>query len=185
MKQRNGCVIKVFDGRGILNKEGGTRGYFKGLASRDISGIIRSKKYCQTQEILYLVEGQKGEGRDSMKIPLEGGVHTDTPTGTNNQQSNKKNNRGESLKKNDSTILAGVRLMDIIKGNKYEREGIGREREGIRDGTEDEEEKSESSSEEDISFRGKRGQDGITGMEVGEDTPVRYQPFWNLWKGRE
>lgn len=46
-------------------------------------------------------------------------------------------------------------MVDIVKRNDGEREGIGREREGIWDGTEDEEMESESSSWEHVVFRGK------------------------------
>ncbi|KAA6357185.1 MAG: hypothetical protein EZS28_047288, partial [Streblomastix strix] len=48
----------------------------------------------------------------------------------------------------------------VIKGNNSERKGERREREGIGDWIEDEEEESKSSSGEDVGFRGKRGQDG-------------------------
>ncbi|KAA6401173.1 MAG: hypothetical protein EZS28_003300 [Streblomastix strix] len=82
----------------------------------------------------------KAEGRDSMRISWE--------------------EEGESLRNNDSTMLAWVGLVDIVIGNNSERDGIGRKREGIGDGIEDQEEESESLSGEDISFRGKQGQDG-------------------------
>ncbi|KAA6382843.1 MAG: hypothetical protein EZS28_021626, partial [Streblomastix strix] len=92
--------------------------------------------------------------------PLGGGVCINTSTNINNIQDNKENNRGESLRNNDSTTFARVSLVDITKGDNSEREGVGRKREGVRDGIEDVEEESESSSGEDIGFRGKRGQDG-------------------------
>ncbi|KAA6353834.1 MAG: hypothetical protein EZS28_050639 [Streblomastix strix] len=87
---------------------------------------------------------------------LGGRVCTNSPTDTDNKQDNKENNRGENLKNNDSILLAGVGLMDTVKGNNSAREAVGSEREGIRDRIEDEEEESESSSGEDIGFRGKR-----------------------------
>ncbi|KAA6347400.1 MAG: hypothetical protein EZS28_052031, partial [Streblomastix strix] len=51
-------------------------------------------------------------------------------------------------------------MVDGFERNNGQGEGIRREREGIRNGIEDEEEESESSSGEDVGFRGKRGQDG-------------------------
>ncbi|KAA6403774.1 MAG: hypothetical protein EZS28_000699 [Streblomastix strix] len=75
-------------------------------------------------------------------------------------QSIKENNSGQSIRGNDSILLARVYFVDISKGNNSKREGIGRGREGVGDEIEDEEDKPESSSQEDIGFRGKRGQDG-------------------------
>ncbi|KAA6366853.1 MAG: hypothetical protein EZS28_037620 [Streblomastix strix] len=202
IEQRSGRFIKVVDGGGLFNKEGNIIGGFKGLVSWDNSGFMCSKKQRQTQEILQIGEGQKSERMILNESLLGGGVCINTPTDTNNKQSNKENSRGESSRNNDSSKLARISLVDVIEGNNSEREGIGREREGIRDGIEDEEEESESSSGEDIGFRGKRDnmeQDyfetlqkhpdyqeiqldlqQITGMEVGEDTPVRQQPFVNI-----
>ncbi|KAA6387403.1 MAG: hypothetical protein EZS28_017072 [Streblomastix strix] len=59
VEQSSGRAIKVVDGRGLFNKEGEIRGGFVGLVSKDNSGFIRSKKQCQTQEIIYIGEGQK------------------------------------------------------------------------------------------------------------------------------
>ncbi|KAA6343099.1 MAG: hypothetical protein EZS28_052334, partial [Streblomastix strix] len=73
---------------------------------------------------------------------------------------NKVNNRRESLGSNDSTKLARVSLVDAAKENNSEREGVGRKREGVRDGTECEEQESESFSGKDVGFKSKRGQDG-------------------------
>ncbi|KAA6371961.1 MAG: hypothetical protein EZS28_032512 [Streblomastix strix] len=156
IEQRSGRVIKVVDGRGLLNKEGGSGQSSERLVSGNNSGSIRSKEQCQTQEILYFGQGQKS-GRMRFNEGLLGGrVCINTPTDTNNRQSSKENSRGESSRNNDSTALARVALVDAVKGNSNERKGSGREREGIGDGIEDEEEESESSSGEDIGFRGKR-----------------------------
>ncbi|KAA6357439.1 MAG: hypothetical protein EZS28_047034, partial [Streblomastix strix] len=53
VKQRSRRVIKVVDGRGLLNKEGGIGQSSERLVSGNNSGSIRSKEQCQTQEILY------------------------------------------------------------------------------------------------------------------------------------
>lgn len=57
-------------------------------------------------------------------------------------------------------MMAAVSLEDIVKGNNNKRESVGREWEGISDGIEDEDEQAESSSGEEIVFRGKRGYNG-------------------------
>ncbi|KAA6371685.1 MAG: hypothetical protein EZS28_032787, partial [Streblomastix strix] len=128
--------------------------------SGENNGFIRSKKQCQIQKILYTGEGQKSCMMRLNENLLGGGVCINTPTDINNKQGNKENNRGESLWNNDSIKLARLSLMDVIEGNNSEREGIRREQEGIRERIVDEEEESESSSGENIGFRGKRGQDG-------------------------
>ncbi|KAA6395020.1 MAG: hypothetical protein EZS28_009453 [Streblomastix strix] len=127
IEQRSGHVIKAVNGTRLINKERCIRGCFEGLVSRNNSGFIRSKKQCQTQEILYVGEGQKSEKMRLDKSHLGEGARINTPTDTNNSQGNKENNRGESLRNNDSTMLARVSLVDTAKGNNSEREGVGRE----------------------------------------------------------
>ncbi|KAA6370834.1 MAG: hypothetical protein EZS28_033637, partial [Streblomastix strix] len=61
IEQRSGRVIKVVDGRGLLNKEGCVGQSAERLVSGNNSGSICSKKQCQTQEILYFGQGQKAE----------------------------------------------------------------------------------------------------------------------------
>ncbi|KAA6369041.1 MAG: hypothetical protein EZS28_035432 [Streblomastix strix] len=160
IEQRSGRVVKVVDGGGLRNKEGSVGGSFKGLVSWDNSGFIRSKEQCKTQEILYIGQRQESGRTRFNESLLGGGVCFDTPTNTDNKQSYKENNRRESVRDNDSTKLARLNMVDRVERNNGEGEGTRREREGIRDGIEDEEEESESSSGEDIGFRGKRGQDG-------------------------
>ncbi|KAA6356516.1 MAG: hypothetical protein EZS28_047957, partial [Streblomastix strix] len=152
IEQGSGRVIKVTDSRGLLNKEGGIREYIEGLISRDNIGFIRSKKQCQTQEILYIGEGQKS-GKTRFNENLQRGrICINIPANTNNKQNRKENNRGERLRNNYSTLLAVVDLVDAVKGNNSEREGVGRKREGVRDGIEDEKEESVSSSRDDMAF---------------------------------
>ncbi|KAA6373723.1 MAG: hypothetical protein EZS28_030750 [Streblomastix strix] len=160
IEQRSGRVIKVVDGRGLFNKERGVGQSSERLVSGNNSGSICSKKQCQTQEILYIRQGQEGGRMRFNENLLGGGICINTPTDTNNRQSNKENSRGESIGNNDSTPLARIALVDAVKGDSSERKRDRREREGIGDGIEDEEEESESSSGEDVGFRGKRGQDG-------------------------
>ncbi|KAA6379739.1 MAG: hypothetical protein EZS28_024734 [Streblomastix strix] len=130
------------------------------MVSGNNSGSIRSKEQCQTQEVLYIRQGQKSGRMRFNESLLGGGVCINTPTDTNVQQSNKENSRGESSGNSNSTPLARIALVDAVKGDSSERERSRREREGFGDGIEDEEEESESSSGEDVGFRGKREQDG-------------------------
>ncbi|KAA6391809.1 MAG: hypothetical protein EZS28_012667 [Streblomastix strix] len=160
IEQRSGRIIKVVDGRGLLNKEGDIGQSFGRMVSGNNSGSIRSKEQCKTQEVLYIRQGQKSGRMRFNENFLGGEVCINTPTDTNGEQSNKENSRGESSRNSNSTTLARIVLVDTVKGDSSERERSGRERKGFRDGSEDEKEESESFSGEDVGFRDKRGQDG-------------------------
>ncbi|KAA6398567.1 MAG: hypothetical protein EZS28_005905 [Streblomastix strix] len=125
IEQRSGRVIQIVDGRGLFNKERGIRGGFEGLESRDNSGFTRNKKQCQTQEILYISKEQR-RGRTRIYENFLGGrVSIIMSSNFINQKSSKENNGGKSLRNNNSTMLAGVSLVDIVRGNNGEREGVG------------------------------------------------------------
>ncbi|KAA6360900.1 MAG: hypothetical protein EZS28_043574 [Streblomastix strix] len=202
MEEENEWTLTIVHIAGKLNQEADALSRLSIAGDYSIKKEVLEDDLKDWQEILYIGEGKKSERMRFNESLLGGGVCINTSTDTNNKQGIKENNRGQSLRNNDSTTFAGqvwwtqlkqitVREKELKESEKVLEMGSKMKKRNLKvppgrilalevNGDKREQDCSEIRWKLPDNQEMQLDLQQITGMEVWKGTRARYQPFGSI-----